>query len=188
MFRKIVVWTTGLLLCAVMTNAARAQQEQAEFTRLLEAFYAASKGGDADKILSFYASDRQKEIRSEIKKKEERKFFLLVARAQVPASYQVEHVAVPKDGQKATLYLLGEFPSMPEIHRQRMRGEQMFSFKKEQGQWKIDRILDLDDPDAVKRPSDLTYNSEDAKLEASGEVAGRSKSNAGRCSLMTPLP
>jgi len=172
MFRKIVVWTTILLLCTVMTNAARAQ-EHAEFTRLLESFYAASKGGDVDKILSFYTTDRQKELRSEIKKKEERKFFLLVARAQIPASYQVEHVAMPKDGQKATLYLLGEFPAMPDIHRQKMRGEQMFSFKKEQGQWKIDRILELGDPDVVKRPSDLTYNYEDAKSEAYGQVAGR---------------
>ena len=172
MLQKMLLAATGLLLFMAMTAPAKAQ-EQAEFTRLLDGFFVASKTGNIDKILSYYTPDRQKEIRSEIKKKDERKFFLLIARAQVPESYQVEHVAPAKDGRGATVYLVGEFPPMPEIERKRMRVEEMISFTKEQGQWKIDQILHLGDPDAVKRPSDLSCNPEDADMKVTGDMAGR---------------
>ena len=55
---------------------------------------------------------------------------VLLARAQIPESYEVEHVAKGRDGQSATLYVLGQFPAMREIERPRTRMEEMISLVK----------------------------------------------------------
>jgi hypothetical protein len=162
----------GLLLSVVVVSLASAQ-DAAELGRIFDAYNVGAKAGDVDKMLSLRTAERQKEIRSQIAKKEDRQYFLLIARAQIPASYQIEHVSWAKSQQKATLYLLGQFAAMPEIQRPRLRMEEMVSFKKENGAWKIDSALPLGDPDKVKRPKDLTHDPKNANLKATGQIAGR---------------
>jgi len=159
-------------MSVVVINLASAQ-DAAELGRVFDAYNVGAKAGDVDKMLSLRTAERQKEIREQIAKKEDRNYFLLLGRAQIPESYQLEHVSWTKSRQSATLYLLGQFAAMPEIERPRLRMEEMISFKKENGAWKIDSALPLGDPDKVKRPKDLTRDPKDANLNATGEIAGR---------------
>jgi hypothetical protein len=124
-------------------------------------------------MLSLRTIEQQKDINKEIVKKQDRDYFLLLARAQIPESYEVEHVTWSGNGQSAILYLLGQFPAMREIDRPRTRMEEMISFKKEDGKWKIHTALPLGDPDKVKHPGDLTYAPEDADRDVSGNIGGR---------------
>lgn len=162
----------GLLLSVVVINVAGAQ-DAVELGRIFDAYNVAAKAGDVDKMLSLRTVEQQKEIRGQITKKEDRGYFLLLARAQIPESYQTEHVSWAKNGKSATLYLLGQFPAMPEVKRPRLKMEELLSFKKENGQWKLDSALPLGDPDKVKRPKDLTRDPKDANMNVTGEIAGR---------------
>ncbi|MGP8050624.1 MAG: hypothetical protein ACLPYB_08425 [Desulfobaccales bacterium] len=124
-------------------------------------------------MLSLSTTERQKGISEQIKGKKDRAYFLLISRAQVPESYQIQHVSRAQSGQSVTLYLLGQFSAMPEMQRPRLRMEELISFKKENGAWKIDKALPLGDPDKIQRPRDLTYDPQEANLNATGEIAGR---------------
>jgi hypothetical protein len=162
----------GLVLSLVVINVAGAQ-DASELGRIFDAYNAAAKAGDVDKMLSLRTAEQQKEIRGQITKKEDRDVFVLLARAQIPESYRTEHVSWAKSGKSATLYLLGQFAAMPKIQRPRMRMEESLSFKKEDGQWKFDLARPLGEPDKIKRPKDLTRDPKDANLNASGSIGGR---------------
>src|SRR5574340_369722 len=99
----------GLLTSLAVINLASAQ-DAGELGRVFDAYNVGAKAGDVDKMLSLRTAARQKEIRGQIVKKEDRHYFLLLARAQIPDSYQIEHVSWAKSRQSATLYLLGQFP------------------------------------------------------------------------------
>ena len=96
-------------------------------------YNAAAKSGDVDKMLSLRTAASQKEIRPQIVKKEDRDLSLLLGRAQIPESYQIEHVSVGKDGKKGTLDVVGQFAALADIKRPRMRPEESISFKQENG-------------------------------------------------------
>lgn len=162
----------GLWLSMAVINAAGGQ-DASELGRIFDAYNVAAKAGDVDKMLSLRTAAQQKEIRGQIGQKKDRDYFLLLARAQTPESYQVEHVSWAKSGKSATLYLLGQFPAMSQIERPRLKMEEFIVFKKENGTWKFDSALPLGDPDKVKRPKDLTRDPKDANLNATGEIAGR---------------
>ena len=172
MLQRLVFLTAWLFLFGGMFNLGEAQTS-GELTHVFDAYNAAAKTGHLDKMLSLCTAERQKEIRARTKQKEERDSFLLMARAQVPESYQVQHVASKKNAQAATLYLLGQFPAMSEVKGERMRMEEAISFKKEKGVWKISSAVPLGDPDTVKHPKDLTCDPEEANLDVSIEIEGR---------------
>ncbi|MGA2404136.1 MAG: hypothetical protein ABSG91_20920 [Syntrophobacteraceae bacterium] len=161
-----------LLAWLAVAGAAKAQ-DAAELTRTFDEYNFAAKAGEIKKMLSLRTVEQQKEINSQIVKKQDRDYFMLIARAQTPESYEVQHVARGKSGQSATLYLLAQFPAMREIDRPRTRMEEMISFKKENGKWKMDSALPLGDPDKVKHPKDLTYDPKSADMDVSGEIGGR---------------
>ena len=172
MFPRLFFGIIGLLIGAAVVNAAIAQ-DGSELGRIWDAYNVAAKAGDINQMLSMRTANQQKEIRAQIGKKEDRDYFLLLARAQAPESYQIQHVSWGKNSQKATLYLLGQFANMPEIQRPRLRMEEMVVFQKESGKWKIGSALPLGDPDKIKRPKDLTRDPKDADLKVTGVVAGR---------------
>jgi hypothetical protein len=172
MLLRLGFLSIGLLLSLLVITAAGAQ-DQAALGRVFAAYNLAAKAGDVDKMLSLRTSQQQQDIRRQIGKKEDREAFIFLARAQIPESYQIEHVSWAKNGKSATLYMLGQFPAMPEMKRPRLRMEESLTFKKENGQWKFDVALPLGEPGKIKRPKDLTYNPQDAKSNTFGEVAGR---------------
>lgn len=172
MSRQSVSIVIGLLASVVIAVVAYAQ-DAAELTRTFDAYNAAAKAGNVEKMLSLFTAKQRKDIRKEIVKKEERDYFLLIWQAQIPESYEVQHVTWAKNRQGATLYLLVQLPAMPVLERPRMRMEEAIFFKKENSKWKIDSILPIGDPDNIKRPKDLTYDPDDANLESRGAISGR---------------
>lgn len=162
----------GLFVSVLVVDTAIAQ-DIAELNRTYDAFNAAAKAGDVDKILSMYTAKQRKEILRGISKKEGRGFFIMMKRAEVPESYEVQHTAWDRNGKSGTLYLVAQLPAMPEIERQRMRMEIMVNFIKEKGKWKIDLITPLVDLDNIKRPKDLTFNPDDADTEKFSYINGR---------------
>lgn len=172
MFNRFGLFSIVFLACLVVAGAAKAQ-EAADLTRIFDAYNVAAKAGDVKKMLSMRTAEQHKEISKEIVKKKEREYFLLIGRAQVPESYEVQHVSRVDNGQGANLYLLVQFPAMREIDRPRTRMEEMVSFKKEKDEWKIDSAMPLGDPDKVKRPKDLTYDPKEANTDVSGKIGGR---------------
>jgi hypothetical protein len=172
MIQKLLSLTIGLCLTLALIASARAA-DSAELTRTFDAYNVASKAGNVDRILSFYPAEYRKEVRKDIAKKENRKAFVLYSRAQVPEAYEVQHIAWSKNRQKATLYLLSRFSAMPEINRPGIRMEEAVVFVKEKGTWKIDSTTLLVDPDAVKRPQDLTFSRDDVNREIEANIRGR---------------
>ena len=172
MFNRFSLFSIVLLACLAVAGAVLAQ-DAAELRRTFDEYNSAAKAGEVKKMLSLRTIEQQKDINKEIVKKQDRDYFLLLARAQIPESYEVEHVTWSGNGQSAILYLLGQFPAMREIDRPRTRMEEMISFKKEDGKWKIHTALPLGDPDKVKHPKDLTYAPEDADMNVSGNIGGR---------------
>ncbi len=173
MFNRLSFFSIVLLACFTVAGAAVAAQGAAELTRAFDEYNSVSKVGDVKKMLSLRTVEQQKDIGKQIVKKEDRDYFLLISRAQIPELYEVQHVAWSANGQSANLYLLSQLPAMREIDRPRTRFEEMISFKKEDGKWKIDLVLALGDPDKVKHPKDLIYEPKDADLNVSGEIGGR---------------
>jgi hypothetical protein len=172
MFKRFSFFSIVLLACLAAAGAVLAQ-DAAELTRTFNEYNFAAKAGELKKMLSLRTMEQQKDISKEIAKKEDRDYFLLLARAQTPESYEVEHVAKGRDGRSATLYLLGQFAAMREIDRPRTRMEEMISFKKEDGKWKIHSALPLGDPDKVIHPKDLAYDPGEADTNVSGNIGGR---------------
>ena len=146
-----------------------------ELKDVFDAYNGFAKAGDADKMLALRTAAVEKEIRSQLKKKRDREDFVMMGRAQVPDSYEVQHVQWAKDGTSAELYSLWRLPAMKEIQRPKEAVvEVMVSFKKENGKWKMDNILALGDPSQIKRPKDLAYDQRDANTDVtSASVAGR---------------
>ncbi len=161
----------GLLLIAAVGSRAQAQ-DVGELTRAVDAWHAAAKAGDLDKWLSLRTAEVKKELTSDIGT--QRKKAIMFARMQAADSYQVQHVIWGKDGGSATLFLLAKFAAMPEAERPTaMRMEESVAFKKESDAWKIDLIRPLADPDKIQRPTDLTYDPENAKETSDASIGGR---------------
>ena len=99
MWPRLGFLVIGLLLSVALINPAGAQ-DAAELGRIFDAYNVAAKAGDVDKMLALRTAEQQKEIRGQIGKKEDRNYFLLLGRAQIPESYQIEHVSWAKSGQK----------------------------------------------------------------------------------------
>lgn len=148
-------------------------QNRSDFTRLFDAYNGAAKTGDVKKMLSMRTMEQRESIKSQIKKGDEREAFVLIARAQAPESYEVQHVSATAHGLGTTLYVLAQYAAMPEIERPRCRAEESISFKKEKGEWRIDSILALADPDKIKRPKDLKFDYKEADTSVSSGLGGR---------------
>jgi hypothetical protein len=77
--------------------------------------------GVFEKIISFYTTDVQKEITSQIKSNKERKWFLKSGKIQVPESYEILHMESEKDSQSSILNTIMQFSTNKEIKRERSR-------------------------------------------------------------------
>ena len=170
--QELLSMVIGLFVSVLVVDTAIAQNI-AELNRTYDAYNAAAKTGDVDKILSMYTAKTRKDIQRGISKKEDRDFFIIMKRAEVPESYEVQHTVWDRNGKSGTLYLVAQLPAMPEIERPRMRMEMMVTFIKEKGKWKIDLVTPLVDLDNIKRPKDLTFNPDDADTEKFGYISGR---------------
>ena len=149
------------------------QTQQSALRKLYDSYNLALHEGSFDKIISFYTSDVQKEITSQIKTKKEKKGFLDMGKIQIPESYEILHMDADKDTQSITLHTIMQFSEMKEIKRERSRIECDIKFKNENSQWKLESLLFLSDPDKIIHPADLTYNPEDADLDKEGDIGGR---------------
>ena len=170
MTSRLAFCSVALVACLIVSSPVRAQNGS-DFTRVFDAYNAAAKAGDVEKMLSLRTKEQQASIKQEIKGKENRQYFVMIARAQVPESYAVQHVAPTAKGLGATIYLLGQFAAMSE--RPRCRFEVSVSFKKENGEWRMDSVLPLGDPDKIKRPKDLKFDFGEADTNRSGSIGGR---------------
>jgi len=161
-------------IMATMAYGAKGGDEK-ELKDVFDAYNGFAKAGDVDKMLALRAAENAKEIRSQIKKKEDHEYFVLIGRGQAPDSYEVQHVEWTKDGTGAELYLLLHLPPMKEIQRSKKAVmEVVVSFRKEKGKWKMGRLTPLADPSQIKRPKDFAYNEKDADTDVtSAFVAGR---------------
>jgi hypothetical protein len=161
-------------ILSTLAYGATAGNEK-ELKDVFDAYNGFAKTGDVDKMLALRTAAVEKEIRSQIKKKRDREDFVMMGRAQVPSSYEVQHVTWGKDGKSADLYALWHLPPMKEIDRLKQADvEVLLVFKMEKGKWKMDNILPLADPSQIKRPKDLVYNEKDAdEGVTSASVAGR---------------
>jgi len=173
MLQKLFALAAGLLFCVTAGYTAAAQDPTAELTQIFDAYNAAAKAGEVDKMISLRTAEVRKEVRRDIKKKEDRELFVLLGRSQTPESYEAQHVAVARDGKTATLYILAQFAAMPEVERPRSRMEAAITFNKENNKWKMKSLLPLGDPDKVTRPKDLNYNPKAADLDREGSIGGR---------------
>jgi hypothetical protein len=173
MLQRLLLLAAGLLVCMTAGYPAAAQDLTAELTQIFDAYNAASKAGEVDKMISLRTADMRQEIRRDIRKKEDRELFILLGRAQTPESYEAQHVAVARDGKSATLYMLAQYAAMPEVERPRSRMEAAITFNKENGKWKMKSLLPLGDPDKVTRPKNLNYNPKAADLDREGSIGGR---------------
>lgn len=163
----------GMLVVLLALPAVAGAQDSAPLKRAFDAYRAAVMAGNLDQLLALFSAETAKETREETKDPENVKDLMHFASLQMPESYQVQHVAWGKNGDKATLYLLGEYAAMPEIERARMQAEASVNFKHENGDWKIERFRVLADPKEIKHPKDVNYDPENAKEEARSEIAGR---------------
>ncbi|MFH1654904.1 MAG: hypothetical protein ABIE74_12760 [Pseudomonadota bacterium] len=172
-FKKLVYFVCAFAVFFTLANSAIAGNDK-ELIKIYDGYNVVAKAGDVDKMLGFRTSEMEKEIREQMKKPEDRDYFILIGRAQVPESYEVEHITWSKKGNEADLYLLCQLPAMKEIKRPRTKMEMMVSFKKESGKWKMDIIRPLGNPSEIKRPKNLTYNESDAKQDVTlASIAGR---------------
>jgi hypothetical protein len=147
--------------------------QPAELKGIFDSYNSAVREGNFDKIISFCTADVKKEILSQIKGKEEKEQFLFSGKAQIPESYEILHIESGIDSQSITLNTIMQFDTMKEIERERSRIECEIHFKKEGEQWKLESLLFLSKPDKINRPSDLTYNPDDADLDKEGNIGGR---------------
>ncbi len=174
MLQKLLLLASWLMFfCITSGYPAAAHDLTAELTRIFDAYNAAAKAGDVDRMISLRTAEMRKEIRSDIRKKEDRELFVLLGRAQTPEVYEAQHAAVARDGKSATLYILAQYAAMPEVERPRSRMEAAINFNKENGKWKMKSLLPLGDPDKVTRPKDLSYNPRAADLDRTGGIGGR---------------
>lgn len=167
---KLALLIVGLIGAIAMTGSADARDAK-ELSTIFDAFNAAAKTGDTKKMLSYFTAEQHKDMGEKIKKKQERDMFVAFGRAQIPESYEIQHVQWAKD-DSATLYLLAQLPAMKELERPRTRMEMAVYFKNEKG-WKIDYVSALANADDIKRTKDMSYDPQNTDRDKSGEVAGR---------------
>ncbi len=145
-----------------------------ELKEAFDAYNKSAKAGDVDNMLALRTSEAAEEIRSQIKNKQDRDYFVLIGRGQAPDSYEVQHVEWAKDGTGAELYALLHLPPMKEIQRPKKTViEVVVSFRKENGKWKMGHLTPLGDPGRIRRPKDLVYSEKDADTSVTASVAGR---------------
>jgi ketosteroid isomerase-like protein len=173
MARILHFFVLVFILSVLFSRFNIGQTQQSVLKEKYDSYIASVKEGDIDKIISFYTSDVQKEIMSQIKGKEERAQFLLSGKAQIPESYEILHMESGADSQSITLNTVMQFSALKEIGRERSRIESEIHFKKESGEWKLESVFFLNDPDKIIHPADLTYNPDDADLDKEGNVGGR---------------
>lgn len=149
------------------------QTQESSFKEIYDLYNRAIKEGKIEKIISFYTTEVQKEIASQVTSQDEREQFLSNGKIQIPESYQILHMESGKDSLSVILHTILQFSAMKEINRERCRIECDIQFKKENEQWKLESLLFLSDPDKIVRPADLTYKPEDADLEKDGNIGGR---------------
>src|ERR1035441_2651793 len=85
------------------------QTQQSAFKEIYDSFNKAVQEGVFEKIISFYTTDVQKEITSQIKNKKERKQFLSSGKIQIPESYEILHMEAGKDSQSYILNTIMQF-------------------------------------------------------------------------------
>lgn len=152
---------------------ALAAQDLKEVMKVYDSYLAAVKTGKADKILVYYSAQQQKDIRKSITKKDQREDFIMMARFMLPESYEAKHSVWSKDDKKATIYIEAQLPAIPEFNRDRASMEAMIRFVNEKSGWKLDVITPLMDLGKIRRPSDLSYNKDEANREREMNIGGR---------------
>ncbi len=168
-------WVLAAVPLLLSPASAADAGEVKDLCAVYEAYNAAVQTGNVEKMLSFRTAETEKDLRGELGKKEDREYFVLIAKAQVPETYDVQHVSWTGDGNGAELHALWHLPPMKEIKRFRKAlVEVNIPFRKERGAWKIGTIYPLGDPAQIKRPKDLRYRAADADTGVtSASVAGR---------------
>jgi hypothetical protein len=149
------------------------QTQRSTFKEIFESYNKARQEGIFEKIISFYTSEVQNEITSQVKSEEERKEFLSSGKVLIPESYEILHMEAGKDSQSYILHTILQFSEMKEIKRERSRIECDIHYKKENNQWKLESLWYLTDPDKIVRPHDFTFNSDQADLDKEGSIGGR---------------
>jgi len=162
-----------LLVVPLISTLAYGAGNEKELRNVFDTYNKYAQADNMKKMLSMLTSAMKEEITSQIKNREDRDYFVLVSKGQVPSSYEVQHITLSKDGNRADMYMLMHLPAMKEIDRKKTDMEAMVSFEKEKGTWKMEGITPLGDPSQIKRPKDLTYNKNDADDGQYGSVAGR---------------
>src|SRR5512137_2202276 len=87
---------------ATMSYAAKTGNEK-ELTDVFDAYNRYAKAGDVKNMLALRTAETKKEIHSQIKNKKDREDFVMIGRAQIPDSYEVQHVEWAKNGTSAEL-------------------------------------------------------------------------------------
>jgi hypothetical protein len=155
------------------SGSALAAQDTKEVMKVYDAYLAAVKSGNADRILGYYSAQQQQDIGKSITKKDQRKDFIMMARFILPESYEVKHSVWSRDGKKANIYIEAQLPALPEFNRGRTSMEAMLRFVKENSGWKIDIITPLADLGKIRRSKDLSYNEDEANREQKMNIGGR---------------
>lgn len=166
-----LIFSIVMLLGA--SGNAPAAQDVKEVIKVYDAYLAAVRSGNADRILGYYSAQQQKDIGKSITKKDQREDFIMMARFILPESYEVKHSVWSRDGKKANIYIEAQLPALPEFKRGRASMEAMLRFVREKSGWKLDIITPLADLGKIKRPKDLSYNKDEANLEQKMNIGGR---------------
>jgi len=161
------------ILSVLWSPFSPGQVQQSAFKDIYDSFNKAVQEGVFEKIISFYTTDVQKEITSQVKSKKERKQFLAMGKLQIPESYEILHMEAGKDSDSYVLNTIMQFSASKEIKRERSRAECEIHYKKENNKWKLESIWFLSDPDKIVRPHDFTYNPDDADIDKEGDIGGR---------------
>src|ERR1017187_4921645 len=132
MYRNSYCLIIVVLFFVLLWSPANSGQIQiSAFKEIYDSFNKALKEGTFEQVISFYTTDVQKEITSQVKSKKERKQFLLSGKAQIPESYEILNSEVGADSQSVVLNTIMQLSEMKEFKRERSRIECDIHFKKE---------------------------------------------------------
>jgi hypothetical protein len=164
------------LMAAALAAAAYGQNDDT-FRKQFDALIAGLKARNFTTVTGLMTAEARKAINQQIPPSKRGAFFAN-ALSTMPVSYDVESVAVAKDGMKATMLLLGTVAVPPGEQREKKQPPQRKSeisieFAREGGVWKIGPIVFGGDPADRPRPKDLSMGQrEDYSDYANTEMGG----------------
>ena len=163
------------LITAPVWGEDDAMAREAPLIALFENYNRAAGRADIEGMLALRTAAIVAEVRSAFAEDPgARDFFVEMGKAQVPERSELEHIDWSEDGESAEVYWLWTLAPMPEVQRERrIVVEGISSFKREDATWKLGDLTMLMDVALIKRPTDLSFDYEDADTEFSASVGGR---------------